>query len=71
MPVRCAQSDSAALCLAAALKETAGFTDVSLSDLTLSPSAIRELTQTLAAIKDLTPKMQAPARDTRVGGGVS
>ena len=29
------------------------------------------MTQTLAAIKDLTPKMQAPARDTRVGGGVS
>ena len=51
VPVRCAQSDSAALCLAAALKETAGFTDVSLSDLTLSPSAIRELTQTLAANK--------------------
>ena len=29
------------------------------------------MTQTLAAIKDLTPKMQAPARDTRGGGGVS
>ena len=58
-----ALSDRAATCLAHALKDAPGFGDVSLTDLRISPVAIRELCQTLFRRQTQTLDLRSNAID--------